>query len=214
MHQNFSEYKQMFFNDGYQLGLDAVKDGYHEHTLFQAIEQMHQAIDQLIDSLAGMAQKQGLPVNCKKGCAWCCHQAVFANSYELKHLGHFIQKHFSAEQTQQVKKQSSAKNEITSALKQEQVLSYKSPCPLLKDGACTAYQARPMACRIYLSTRVASCLEFYKNPTDKDHYPALLDFPLRAGQMMNEGFMAALAEVGIETTEFRLEDGLNSFLSF
>ena len=49
-----------------------------------------------------------------------------------------------------------------------------------------------MACRIYLSTDVKTCHEFYKNPDNIENYPALLDFPMKAGKMMNEGFKAAL----------------------
>jgi hypothetical protein len=69
-----------------------------------------------------------------------------------------------------------------------------------------------MACRIYLSTRLETCLEFYHHPENEQNYPALIDFPLKAGRMMNEGFMAALKENGIETAEFRLEEGLKIVL--
>ena len=61
---------------------------------------------------------------------------------------------------------------------------------------------------IYLSTKLQTCLEFYHHPENETNFPALIDLPLRAGQMMNEGFRAALKESGIETAEFRLEEGL------
>jgi hypothetical protein len=70
-----------------------------------------------------------------------------------------------------------------------------------------------MACRIYLSYKLESCLEFYRNPDNDANYPALLEFPLRAGQMMNEGFRAALKESGLETAEFRIEEGLSIVLA-
>lgn len=110
---------------------------------------------------------------------------------------------------EEVQERARSKNELTSKLTGDQLLQNKTACPALKNGACAAYHARPMACRIYLSTNVATCLEFYKNPDNEQNYPALLDFPLQAGRMMNEGFMAALAEAGIETEEFRLEEGLS-----
>jgi Fe-S-cluster containining protein len=208
MNSSRSEYEQLFYNDGYQLGKEAAKNDYSEANLFRAMEQLYQAIDQLIDSLALMAQKQDQPIHCKKGCSYCCHQAVFANSYELHYLGNFIQKQFDSTGIRQIKEKAGAKNEVTSNLDEKSVLNHKSPCPLLKDGTCSVYTARPMACRIYLSTRVSTCIEFYQNPSNEENYPALLEFPLMAGRMMNEGFMAALKEAGIEIAEFRLEKGL------
>lgn len=74
------------------------------------------------------------------------------------------------------------------------------------------YEGRPMACRIHLSTKLGTCLEFYHHPENEQNYPALIDFPLRAGRMINEGFMAALKGYGIETDEFRLEEGLRIVL--
>lgn len=106
------------------------------------------------------------------------------------------------------------KSAKTDVLTEEEVLKFKSPCPLLINGSCSAYEARPMACRIYLSTQLETCLEFYQHPENEDNYPALIDFPLRAGQMMNEGFRAALKEIGVETAEFRLETGLNILLNY
>ncbi len=203
-----SEYEQLFYNDGYQLGLQAAQNGYQEKDVFMAIKQMYEGIDQLIDSLQLMAQKQNSPIHCKRGCSFCCHQAVFANSYELHYLGNFIKKQFTAEQQKVVLEKAKKKNQTTTTLDQQTLLNYKAPCPLLKNGSCSAYEARPMACRIYLSTQVSTCIDFFKNPANEDSFPALLEFPLMAGRMMNEGFMTAIREKGIEVAEFRMEEGL------
>jgi hypothetical protein len=93
-------------------------------------------------------------------------------------------------------------------LKEIDLLNAKYPCPLLENGACIAYQARPMACRIYLSSDVNSCLNFYHKPQSKTSIPALLNLTLRTGQMMNEGFKSALKTSGIKTHEFRIEEKL------
>jgi hypothetical protein len=90
-------------------------------------------------------------------------------------------------------------------LSEKEILNSKFPCPLLENGACSAYPARPMACRIYLSSDVNTCLKFYREPEDETTYPALLDFPMRAGRMMNEGFKAALKAHGINIQEFRID---------
>lgn len=206
--KHFSENDRIFYSDGYRLAQSAIEEGLTNETLFSAIESLYDAIDGLNDSIIALAERQNIKVACFKGCHWCCHQAVFANSYELHFLSEKIKKNFNPEDLSSVIAKTNAKYLITSKLSDEAILKYKAPCPLLKDGACSAYAARPMACRIYLSTKLQTCLEFYYHPENETNFPALIDLPLRAGQMMNEGFRAALKESGIETAEFRLEEGL------
>jgi len=206
--KHFSENDRIFYSDGYKLAQSAIEDGFSNETLFSAIESLYHAIDGLNDSIIALAERQNIKVACFKGCHWCCHQAVYANSYELHFLSERIKNDFNSEDLAGVLAKSEAKHQRTSELSDENILKYKAPCPLLKEGACSAYAARPMACRIYLSTKLETCLEFYHHPENETNFPALIDLPLRAGQMMNEGFRAALKELGIETAEFRLEEGL------
>jgi len=198
----------VFFQDGYKLAKEHLSGNFRKEELFDVLRTLHQSIDLLIDSLLAMARKQGIHVACSKGCEWCCHQAVFANSYEIHYLSEFIKSRFSVEETQLFYDLARRKDEDVKKLSEQKLLQYKSPCPLLVNGACSAYEARPMACRIYLSTNLKSCLEYFSHPENEDNYPALLDFPLNAGKMMNEGLMAALLEKEIQTAEFRLEEGL------
>lgn len=211
-HKHFTEHDRLFYSDGFTLAQSAIDQGLSNATLFSAIESLYTAIDALNDSIVALAARQKRPVACHKGCHWCCHQAVYANSYELHYLSEKIKLRFSAEQITTWAEAAEAKFAHTSTMDEEEVSTFKSPCPLLENGACSVYDARPMACRIYLSTRLHTCTEFYKHPENKINYPALIDFPLQAGRMMNEGFMAVLKEHGIETAEFRLEAGLRIVL--
>ncbi len=208
----YLEYDRIFYKDGYQLGEQAASAAPREEKLFEAIETMYRSVDEFIESFLAMGRRQGVTVDCRKGCSWCCHQPVFANSYELRYLANHIRDSFSEQEQKKVYQLALEKNEETSKLTEKEILNYKRPCPLLKDGACTAYPARPLACRIYLSMKVDSCYQFYLHPKSTDSYPALLDFPLRAGRMMNEGFFAALKENGIFSKELRLEEGLITFM--
>ncbi len=204
----FSEHDKVFYSDGYKLGLLAVEEGLDDVSLLQAIKILFTEADMLIDSLLNYARSQQVLIDCKKGCAWCCFQPIFAVSHEIHYLAGHIKKHFSKEQIKVVIGKARKKNNIIEKLAEKEVLNYKSACPLLKDGACMAYEARPMACRIYLSMDVNSCKAFYDNPEQEDSIVKLLEFPLKAGRMMNEGFKAALKSGGRESTEFRLEHGL------
>ncbi len=211
--KHFSEHDRIFYSQGYKLAQSAIEKGFTTQTLFEAVSSMYETIDQLNDSILDLAKKHQNDIACTKGCQWCCHQAVYANSYEIHFLSEKIKSSFPENDLKEITLKAENKSALTSKLSESNRLKYKSPCPLLKNGACSAYSYRPMACRIYLSTQLASCIEFYENPESEENYPALLDFPLRAGRMMNEGFASALKEIGIETAEFSFEDGLKIALS-
>lgn len=208
VNKHFSEHDRIFYSDGYRLAQKAIQQGLSKQILFEAIESMYEAIDGLNDSITSLASHHNQPVACKNGCYWCCHQAVYANSYELHYLSEKIKQKCTPEKISMYLMAAETKYSATSVLSETELAHYKSSCPLLENDSCSMYEARPMACRIYLSTNLETCLEFFHHPENEQNYPALIDFPLRAGRMINEGFMAALKENGIQTAEFRLEEGL------
>lgn len=195
-----------FYSDGYKFGMNAVHPILTQKSLFESLEKMYNAVDGLIYSLGEFAKKQGQNIDCKKGCDWCCRQPVFALSYEMEYLNAFVKNNFDSKSQNEIKTRAEKKNNKLKSLSDVDLLNSKLPCPLLVDGSCIAYEARPMACRIYLSTDVNTCLAFYKNPESKNSIPALLQFPMRAGQKMNEGFKAALKTGGLVSVEFRIEE--------
>ncbi len=199
-----------FYSDGYRIGMNVAENENSKEVLFSAIEEMYHQIDNLIASVYELAGRQKSSIDCKKGCQWCCHQPVFALNYELDYLNYFIKNNFKTAKQKDIQAKARGKVKKLEGLKNDALLNYKHPCPLLENGACIAYKVRPMACRIYLSTNVKTCLKFYNEPDDKNNYPALLDFPMQAGRMMNEGFKSALKAVGFKPEEFRIEEKLIS----
>ncbi|KAF0237725.1 MAG: hypothetical protein FD181_1684 [Prolixibacteraceae bacterium] len=197
-----------FYSDGYQLGIQVCAANLAPEAMNSAISEMYNSIDIFIETLSEFAQKQNQPVHCAKGCEWCCHQPVFALGFELEYLTRHIETNFDTEIKKRIKLQAENKLKAFGFLRETELLNAKFPCPLLENGACMAYSARPMACRIYLSSDVKSCLRFFREPEDKTSIPALLNLPLRAGKMMNEGFKAALKTSSYETKEYRIEEKL------
>lgn len=203
-----TEYERAFYSDGFNLGSGVKNPGGRTTGLFEAIELNYKAIDDLIESLLDFAKSQKQAVDCQKGCYWCCHQPVFAMSWEMDFLNDFIRKNFDDSTCEEILRKAKEKQNRFKSFGENQILNSKHPCPLLKDNACSVYSARPMACRIYLSTSLKSCMNFFNKPEDNSTFPALLDFPLKAGRLMNEGFKAALLLKGLEIKEVRIEEGL------
>lgn len=206
--KDFDKYIKAFYSDGFSLGMELFTSDFNRKKLFQSIREMHESVDGFIQSFDVFVSQNNKKIHCRQGCEWCCHQPVFALSYELEYLNHYITHHFDKQKQDKIRKKAKDKKERLQSLNEKDLLNSKFPCPLLENGACMAYKARPMACRIYLSTNVKTCLNFFHKPEEKTSIPALLDFPMRAGRMMNEGFKSALKTNGIKIQEFRIEEKL------
>ena len=203
---SFEKLIKAFYSDGFTLGMEIFANGFSQKKLFDSIRQMHESIDSFIQSFDTLVTQNGKKIQCQKGCSWCCHQPVFALSFELEYLNDFVTQNFDKQKQDEIQKRAKDKKHKLDSLTDKDLLHSKIPCPLLENGTCTAYEARPMACRIYLSTNIKTCLDFYNRPEHEKSIPALLDFPMRAGRMMNEGFKSALKNNGIKVDEFRIEE--------
>lgn len=208
MEENLNKLEKQFFLDGFRLGTEAVEKGVASENLITSVQKMYDSINEFLRSFLQFANENNQSVDCKRGCSWCCYQPVFALNYELLALNKFNQQNFDDQTQSEIKKRAAAKQKKLENLSGDKLLNSKFPCPLLKDGYCIAYKARPMACRIYLSTQLETCLKFYNTPDDKNNFPALLQLPMRVGRLMNEGFKAGLKSKNQVVKEFRIEEGL------
>ncbi|MFZ5941218.1 MAG: YkgJ family cysteine cluster protein [Bacteroidota bacterium] len=189
-----------------------MEAGFSDAALEEATRALYEAIDSLNDALLQRAAAEGQPAACRRGCSWCCHQAVFGVSHEFVYLRNWLERNLDPKVLEGITKRAGAKQAVTEKLSATARLQHKAPCPLLENGACMAYSARPMACRIYLSSDEGSCREEYRHPENTKTFPALFSFPLQAGRMMNEGFSSCLRELGFKNEEQPLETGLSSLM--
>jgi hypothetical protein len=132
---------------------------------------------------------------------------VFAVTHEFLYLQHYVAAHCKESERNRFLENARQKTERTGKRTTGEQLLFRFPCPFLEEGACAVYPARPMACRIYLSSSVETCIKSHEHPADERSFPALFEFPLRAGRMLNEGFVAYLKQSGLKTTEFPVEQG-------
>jgi hypothetical protein len=208
MQAGSDELKEAFLRDGYQLAMNIETGGNSSPSLFAAMKQFYSLLDSFIEMFLKNADKQGKPAHCRKGCAWCCHQAVFAQTHEFQYLKNWMFKNLTPEILDTILERSKQKSANTVKLSADKRLLHKEPCPLLFDDACVAYEARPVACRIYLSMDLDSCIHEFSQPDDKSIFPDLFEIPLLAGRSLNRGFTQRLEELGYSTKEYGIEDGL------
>lgn len=203
------EINRIFYRDGYHLAHTHLEDKFTTQHLQAAISQLYAAVDGLLEAFLKRTATEGKPAHCRKGCSWCCHQVVFAVTHEILFIREQLEVNSRRKDLSRFLDLAKKKSETTARKSDEELLRFRSPCPFLSEGICGIYEVRPMACRIYLSSSESACHRDYEDPGDEQHFPELYEFPLRAGRMLNEGFVAYLKQHGLQVSELPIEQGVN-----
>jgi len=207
------EIGKIFYRDGYRLANQHLAEGLSAEKLKGAIKAMYEAVDGLLEAFLQRTGSDGKPAACKNGCAFCCFQPVYAVTHEMLFLKDFIRQNIPQNKQDSFMKHSREKSLLTLNKSMEEQQKIKFACPFLENSSCRVYEARPMACRIYLSSSVLSCEKDYMDSGRKRDKPELYEFPLQAGRMLNEGFVSCLKQLGLQSTELALEQGYASLVT-
>jgi len=110
------------------------------------------------------------PLACRAGCDHCCRSLpeITVTAIETFHITDYITGNSEPAEIEAlintlIKTRAEAETEAPSWP--------LAPCPLLKDGRCSIYEARPLICRGYNSYSVSDC---EKVKRDKDAYKKVL----------------------------------------
>ena len=118
--------------------------------------------------LARLPASARLALACRKGCDLCCHLRVAATAAEVFALLDYLRQTVPASEWPALAADINERAGQIHALSPGQLLRTNLPCPLLVDGACRAYPARPLNCRAYHSLDYQACLDSFRNPAELD----------------------------------------------
>jgi len=135
--------------------------------------------------LVDQALQNGIDVNregqakecCAKGCSHCCHMVVHATIAEVVQAADYVGREFSAEQRSELDEKLYAYERAVAPFFGRNLGDVRTQCPLLNDGFCTIYEARPLRCRGVNSLDVSEC------ERQKLHPELEIAPPRTAGQM-------------------------------
>jgi len=105
-------------------------------------------------------QSFAIDIACKKGCSYCCNTWVYATAPEIFHLASSLDAKNSTAFTSPVKAAAGVRLNIPADAR----LRHLSPCPILNDGECSRYEARPAACRTAYSLDATACQRALLDP--------------------------------------------------
>ena len=100
----------------------------------------------------------GQPPACEAGCSCCCCVQVQVLPPEVLHLAGHLKKTRSQEELAALSTALAEHGNRVKGLTPGQQSAIDDPCPLLVDGLCSVYEARPIACRSANSTDAQRCL--------------------------------------------------------
>lgn len=118
----------------------------------------------LRQEIAAEVKRRGVPVACTKGCGTCCRQHdIPVSTPAFMGIVWYVTEILDNDVRDELLKSLGPPGQTTQ-------------CPFLKDGACSIYPARPLACREYVVYRRACAVgedPFFTRP--KDMHPATPD---------------------------------------
>jgi len=148
------------------------------------------AQERAIDPAFARRERQ---VECRRGCTFCCHLSVSATPLEAARLASAIR----AGRRHELERAVLDGADTLDGLDARARLERKAPCPLLREGTCSLYEARPLACRALVSVSVRDCeRHFEAGGAALRAMPSLLTPRLVASGFIS-GEMAALADLGL-----------------
>lgn len=151
-------------------GHDAVKTNLPIDMEEDFVNSVYASVDKAAaGELARLRGREGIVPTCSLGCNHCCHHHILTSSLEAHKLARHIKREFSEQQIMDLKMRTRqwhawdrrlpGRYPSESMDPETDLTNYHHCCPLNVDGACSAYQARPVVCRVhYVSSPVLSCL--------------------------------------------------------
>jgi Fe-S-cluster containining protein len=108
-----------------------------------------------------IVEARDLKLACREGCYFCCHVKVDAHAPEILYAADYLRRTLSAAQIQEIVARSRAHAQKIAPMTVQQQMTTNNRCPLLVEGRCIAYEARPLACRRHHAMDVKLCERIY-----------------------------------------------------
>lgn len=173
----------------------------------------HRKAQRVLDSQLALRPRASRPeVACRKGCAMCCHLRVMATPAEVLGLVHYMQQQLGAEAMDAAAARIAFAAAQLRLLPRERLLLTNVACPVLVDGACGAYAARPLNCRAYHSLDYDACLASFLEPADTSltHPHSAPDARVHEGVQL--GLIEVLRSAGVDSRQYELVTAMDEAL--
>jgi Fe-S-cluster containining protein len=109
--------------------------------------------------------ESGDKIDCRAGCAICCHLKVDAFPIDIFIMVEYMKQHLKESQLAEIHARAKGNRARIAGMNADEQMHARVPCPFLQDGHCLCYEARPIVCRKHHSSWVGWCEGAFKHPT-------------------------------------------------
>lgn len=187
----------------------ATRETVHDKDPDQA---RRRALRLLDEQLGRIPREDRSPVACRAGCNFCCHLRVMATPPEVFGLLDYLQATLAADAFEAFRQRVEAAAERVGSLAPEQLLATNIACPVLVDGFCSGYAARPFNCRSYHSLDRDACEASFNDPGNQALQHPQFTAVARVHEGVQAGFIAGLKESGYDARQYELVTALHEAL--
>ena len=133
-------------------------------------EDFHDALRRALASYdelgAQIVEGAGLKLACFAGCSLCCSLRVDVHAHEVFFMAQHVREHFTDAELAALLARLAVHSAKVLPLTPYDHATQNTVCPLLQDGRCSIYEARPHSCRRHHSLDFTACQFTYDHPTD------------------------------------------------
>lgn len=158
--------------------------------------------------MARLRCEEGIIPTCKLGCYHCCRYHIVTNIAEAHTLAQYVKRELSADQLDDLRLRTQQWHEWDNSRpgrhpsahidEQADLSNYEHACPLLVDGICIAYPARPVVCRThFVSSDPLSC-GAANDPDSTEDAPAVLTSILTATSPLSRAIRDSIENAGLD----------------
>jgi len=146
-------------------------------------------------------------IACADGCAFCCTLGVAVSFAETARLADFVERTFTPAAQLALNERLEAHCDANALLAPAARAVVRRTCPLLVDSRCSAYEARPLACRGWNSAKVDPCRDDAERPDEGLKVPVHVEIH-RAARDIAEGVRDAARDRGLDDSALDLPESL------
>lgn len=168
----------------------------------------------LAELQADTIARTGVAFECRRGCRYCCYLRVEIRPHEAFLLAAHVATKFDATRREATLRRLEENLRRIAPLSPEEHVRAGIPCALLDaQGTCSAYEARPAACRKYYSMSVDVCRNAFEDTSapltgEIEHGEVRL-----AGNAVALGFAKGLEDAGYDASLYELHGALHRALA-
>lgn len=173
------------------------------------VKSVYASVDEAIArALDRLRSEKGIVPSCKLECCHCCRYHIVMNIAEARTLAQYVKREFSPQQRKDLRMRTKRWHEWHDSLRgggssSETAIEtdhshYDPCCPLLVNGACSAYGVRPVVCRSHFVSSHPSSCHAANDPESEEEAPLVIELVVTVSNPFSMAIRDHIEKAGLD----------------